>query len=194
MRIVVGISLVVALIAACSGCAGEVGPIGSTLTTTTSAVASSDAPQSTAPPITTTTTTLPTSPTALRVPEQLAGWPVGEVVLDGARLQVAVAATPDRQRQGLMGVDDLGGLDGMLFVWTEDTTTSFWMKDTLIPLDIAFFTANGDLVGMAQMEPCVEEPCPLYGADAAFRYALETAAGRLANLPGDARLDYQPAG
>lgn len=188
MRFVVGMSVVVALVvAACSGSAGGIDP------TSTSAVTPSDAPESTAPPTSTTTTVPQTSTTTLVVPDQLAGWPVEEIVLDGATLQVAVAATPDLQRRGLMGVSDLGDLDGMLFVWTADTTTSFWMKDTLIPLDIAFFAANGDLVGMLQMEPCVEEPCPVYGIEAAYRYALETAAGRLANLPPGARLDYRPA-
>jgi uncharacterized membrane protein (UPF0127 family) len=54
-------------------------------------------------------------------------------------LDVEIADTPEERAAGLMGREDLGALDGMAFVWPEPTSGGFWMKDTLIPLSIAFW-------------------------------------------------------
>ena len=88
-----------------------------------------------------------------------------------------------------MGVTDLEDLDGMVFVLSEPSTTKFWMKETLIPLDVAFFTTDGSLLGVEQMEPCVEDPCPTYSVDQPWQWAIEVPAGVFADLPADARLD-----
>ncbi len=88
-----------------------------------------------------------------------------------------------------MNVTDLGSLDGMLFVFPEPTTAAFWMKDTLIPLDIAFFDGGGDLVDRLTMVPCEADPCPTYPAAGTYRFALEAPAGVLATLPADATID-----
>jgi hypothetical protein len=88
-----------------------------------------------------------------------------------------------------MGVTDLGGLDGMLFVFQADSEGGFWMKNTLIPLDIAFFTADGGFVDALTMVPCVEDPCPTYRPDGSYRYALEAPAGGLAFVTPTARLE-----
>lgn len=101
---------------------------------------------------------------------------------------VAVADTPERWQAGLMGVEELGDLEGMLFVFPESISGSFWMKDTLIPLDIAFFEADGVLVAVLEMEPCRADPCPRYGPGVPYRLALEAPAGALASLPSEARL------
>jgi uncharacterized membrane protein (UPF0127 family) len=94
-----------------------------------------------------------------------------------------LAATVEQQSQGLMGRTDLAGYDGMLFVFDRDTQGEFYMKDTLIPLSIAFFDADGDFISATDMPPCGDEsPCPTYGADAAYRYALEVAEGDLPSL------------
>lgn len=100
------------------------------------------------------------------------------VLVAGAEWTVAVADTPELRAQGLMGVTDLGGLDGMLFVFPENTMSGFWMKNTLIPLDVAFFTVDGLLVDLLRMEPCTVDPCTLYHARGAYRYAIETGVGR----------------
>jgi uncharacterized membrane protein (UPF0127 family) len=106
---------------------------------------------------------------------------------------VAVADTADLRSRGLMNVESLGRLRGMLFVFDAETTSRFTMQDTLIPLDIAFFDADGALVDVLQMEPCKQEPCVLYAASAPFRFALEAPAGALAGLPASVTLRY-PAG
>ncbi len=99
--------------------------------------------------------------------------------LDGVAYSVAVADTGELRRQGLMGVTDLGSLDGMLFVFGSDTTGGFWMKDTLLPLDIAFFAADGSFVDGFVMEPCTTPSCPSYRPSGAYRYAVEMPAGNM---------------
>jgi uncharacterized membrane protein (UPF0127 family) len=134
---------------------------------------------------TTATTPVSTSapvtiqPPTTTAPVGLPGFDTATIGLGGADWSVALADTPDLRRRGLMGVTDLGGLDGMLFVFEGDTAGDFWMKDTLIPLDIAFFDAAGAPVGeVITMTPCGDaDPCPTYGPDAPYRYALETTVG-----------------
>jgi uncharacterized membrane protein (UPF0127 family) len=89
-----------------------------------------------------------------------------------------------------MNVTDLLDLDGMLFVWPDEVEGSFWMKDTLIPLDIAFFTGEGAVVGVLTMEPCRTDPCETYSVGAPFRYALEARVGALAGLSDGAVLSF----
>lgn len=94
-----------------------------------------------------------------------------------------LAETAQQQSQGLMGLTDLSGYDGMLFRFESDTRAGFFMKDTLIPLSIAWFDADGRFVSSADMAPCGDEPvCPSYGPDADYRYALEVVQGDLPRL------------
>ena len=94
-----------------------------------------------------------------------------------------LAQNAQQHGQGLMGRRDLGGYDGMLFVFATDTTTRFFMKDTPLPLTIAWFDNGGRFVGSADMEPCLDKAeCPTYGAPAPFRYALEVPKGGLGSL------------
>jgi uncharacterized membrane protein (UPF0127 family) len=96
----------------------------------------------------------------------------GEVVLD-----VEVADDADERSVGLMNREDLGSSDGMAFLWDEPVRASFWMKDTLIPLSIAFWTADGEIVSIMDMEPCEADPCPTYDPGTAFVGALEVERG-----------------
>ena len=109
----------------------------------------------------------------------LDGFDVTAITIDGQQMAVAVADTPELRAQGLMGVIDLGGLDGMLFVFEETTDVGFWMKDTLIPLDIAFFDSGGAFVAVLTMAPCTDDPCPVYHPSGTYRYAVETPVGDL---------------
>lgn len=147
-------------------------------------MASSAAPSAVAP--TSTSAVAPTS-TSVAAPElgDLAGRGLEVARLDvGDRnLLVAVAASADARGRGLMGVRDLGDLDGMLFTWGGDTVgAAFTMRNTLIPLDIAFFDTSGRLVDRLRMEPCEAEPCPSYQASGPYAFALETPAGDLSWL------------
>jgi uncharacterized membrane protein (UPF0127 family) len=114
------------------------------------------------------------------VPAELAGIVLASVRLDGVDLQAATADTAALRARGLMQVTDLGSVDGMLFVWPEDTTGLFWMKGTLITLDIAWFDHAGRLVSALTMSPCGDaDPCPRYTADGPYRYALEVPSNSL---------------
>ncbi len=99
---------------------------------------------------------------------------------DGMTLSVAVeiARTPAEQAAGLMGRTSLVADTGMLFVFPREQTLSFWMKDTLIPLDILFFDADGAFVSSASMTPCPEgTACQRYNSARPAFYALEVPAG-----------------
>ena len=73
--------------------------------------------------------------------------------------EVWIADTPDRQRQGLMYVRDLPAGQGMLFVNETPRISSFWMKNTYIPLDILFIDARGRIVAIfANTRPLSLEP------------------------------------
>ena len=122
-------------------------------------------------------------------PAGLEGFETSTIMVDGRELTVAVAETPDERSQGLMGVTDLGGVDGMLFVFQGDSDGGFWMKNTLIPLDIAFFSANGEFVDSMTMAPCTADPCPTYRPSGSYRYALEAPAGDLAFVTSTATLE-----
>ncbi|HEX2154257.1 MAG TPA: DUF192 domain-containing protein [Acidimicrobiia bacterium] len=113
---------------------------------------------------------------------------VREVEIDGERFVVAWAGTPSSRSRGLMEVDDLGDLDGMLFDLGSERSVAFTMRNTLIPLDIYFFDSQGLGVGMLEMVPCEEEPCPTYTIDSPARYALEVPASR-PDLGPEPRLD-----
>src|SRR5436305_229873 len=60
-----------------------------------------------------------------------------------AQLCVQVAATEHQRERGLMGVRKLAPHTGMLFIFDSDAPIEFWMKDTLIPLDMVFIGRNG---------------------------------------------------
>ncbi len=96
---------------------------------------------------------------------------------------VLVAATSEQRQRGLMELTDLGGYPGMLFVWDADSSSSFYMRNTPTPLSIAWFTAGGDLVSTADMDPCADEPdCPTYPPGGRHRFALEVPQGELAAM------------
>jgi uncharacterized protein len=97
-------------------------------------------------------------------------------------LVVQVADTPTERQTGLMGRESLPPYDGMAFVWEEPLVTTFWMKDTLIPLSIAFWDANGRIISILEMDPCTEDPCPSYGPGEPFVGAVEVARGTFERL------------
>lgn len=83
---------------------------------------------------------------------------------------VEVADTPKKQQKGLMFRDRLEKDRGMLFVFPEETYLSFWMKDTKIPLSIAFIKADGWIAQIESMKPYSLE---LHNSETRVKYAIE---------------------
>jgi len=139
----------------------------------------------------TTTTAVPLVTTTSKASVDagdLEGWELVQISLGSSSLLVALADDVPERSRGLMGVGELGDLAGMLFQYPAPSRTGFWMQGTLIPLDIAFFTAEGMLVDAFEMELCEASPCPFYYPEADFQWALETPAGSLGELSSDDRL------
>jgi uncharacterized membrane protein (UPF0127 family) len=92
-------------------------------------------------------------------------------------VHVEVADTESERARGLMGRTELAEDVGMVFVFPQDSTSAFWMKDTLIPLSIAFYDNSGRILRILDMEPCRKDPCPVYDPSAVYRGALEVDKG-----------------
>jgi uncharacterized membrane protein (UPF0127 family) len=92
-------------------------------------------------------------------------------------VRVEIADNDARRERGLMFRRSLGARRGMAFVWRSDVTGAFWMKNTLIPLSIAFYDRRGRIVRIMDMAPCSADPCTIYDPKAAYRGALEVNRG-----------------
>ena len=91
-------------------------------------------------------------------------------------VEVEVADDMDEMQKGLMGRTALAEDAGMLFVYPEERELSFWMRDTLIPLSIAFMDAEGRIVDIHDMKALDDTP-PHYTSAEPARYALEVNKG-----------------
>jgi uncharacterized protein len=98
------------------------------------------------------------------------------------RLPVEVARTSEQQQLGLMHRRSLAPNAGMAFVFPRPTRGGFWMKNTLIPLSIAFYDARGRILRILDMEPCRADPCPIYDPSVTYRGALEVNRGAFRRL------------
>jgi uncharacterized membrane protein (UPF0127 family) len=130
------------------------------------------------------------APTRAAKGEPQVGLPRGVVILQGAgpahRFDVQVAATPRQREKGLMFVEHLDDDAGMIFFFDRSEPLSFWMKNTLIPLDMLFIDENLVVKGIVEnAEPLTTTPRRIAGAT---RFVLELNGGtsrRLGLAPGD---------
>jgi len=95
------------------------------------------------------------------------------------KISVEYAETPEKQANGLMNRKSLDKNSGMLFIFPDEKVQSFWMKNTLIPLDIMFISTSGHINEITTMEPCLPdtENCPAYTSKNLVRFAVEVNAG-----------------
>jgi uncharacterized protein len=112
---------------------------------------------------------------------------------DGVDVESCLLLADDlglRQR-GLMEVTDLGPFDGMLFAYPGESSGGYWMRDTPMPLSIAWVSSEGVVVGTADMEPCLDaEPdCPSTDPGASYQWAIEVPQGGLGALGLDDRVE-----
>jgi uncharacterized protein len=95
------------------------------------------------------------------------------------RFTVEIAATPDQQERGLMFRKSLAPNRGMIFPYEPPQEVGFWMKNTLIPLDIVYIRANGTIARITNAQPMDITPLP---SGEAVALVLEIAGGRAAQL------------
>jgi uncharacterized protein len=92
-------------------------------------------------------------------------------------LTVEVADSPAERERGLMGRTSLAEDAGMVFLFDRATSTAFVMRDTTIPLSIAFYDGRGTIMQILDMDPCRTEPCRLYRPRTLSVGALEVPQG-----------------
>ena len=95
------------------------------------------------------------------------------------KIRVEYAQTPEKQKQGLMRRASISKNYGMLFIFPNEERQSFWMKDTLLPLDLLFISSKGDINEITSLLPCPPETfnCPVYESKNPARFVLEVNAG-----------------
>jgi uncharacterized membrane protein (UPF0127 family) len=97
---------------------------------------------------------------------------------DRTSVKAEIAATEAERELGLMHRTSLGDTAGMIFVFEAPGLHAFWMKDTLIPLDMLWLDANGKVVSLAEtVPPCKADPCATYPPSAPASFVLEVQAG-----------------
>ncbi len=105
--------------------------------------------------------------------------PRGRAVFpDGAAVSVDIADTEAVRQRGLMFRDHLAPNEGMIFVFPEPGYYPFWMKNTLIPLDMLWLDGQARIVSIARsVPPCKADPCPSYPPTGTATYVIEVVSG-----------------
>ncbi|HUV07444.1 MAG TPA: DUF192 domain-containing protein [Spirochaetia bacterium] len=102
-----------------------------------------------------------------------------DLTVGGETFRVEVVRTPEDQARGLMFRKSLGEREGMLFVYPKDRRLSFWMKNTGIPLSIAFISRDGRIIQIEHLKPF---DLTAVRSEISVRYALEVLEGTFENL------------
>ena len=109
-----------------------------------------------------------------------------KILVGKTPLRVEVADTPEKQERGLMFRQSMPDNEGMLFVFKEPHEMGFWMRNTLIPLDIAFVGSDAIILNIHQAKPL--DDSINYRSAGAAKYVIETNQGWFARhgiRPGD---------
>lgn len=95
------------------------------------------------------------------------------------KINIEYAATAEELKQGLMNRTKLSKNSGMLFVFPDEKVRTFWMKDTLIPLEVMFIDTKGRISEIITMKPCLLETelCTIYTSKNPTRFAIEVNTG-----------------
>jgi uncharacterized membrane protein (UPF0127 family) len=130
-------------------------------------------------PMQTTPLAAPQPPQSSRT-TPLSAYNRATIRVGGKKIEVYVADETAERTEGLMFIRDseLKADDGMLFVFAEERQLSFWMENTLLPLDIAFLNTTGKILNIRQMQPLDRSPQPSEGP---AKYALEMHQGWFAS-------------
>jgi hypothetical protein len=101
------------------------------------------------------------------------------VKIGGESFRIEVARTDEQKREGLMYRKSIGDREGMIFVYETDQHLAFWMKNTTIPLTLAYLSKDGTITQIEQLKPLSLKSVV---SERAVRYGLELPAGVLAEL------------
>jgi uncharacterized protein len=105
------------------------------------------------------------------------------LVIGSHRFAIEIADTPEKHTLGLMFRQKISDDFGMLFVFPDDEVRFFWMKNTLVHLDIIYLNRNKQVIEIARnVPPCQADPCPSYSSVAPARYVLEIRGNLAAEL------------
>jgi hypothetical protein len=96
-----------------------------------------------------------------------------ELTLGPEVYQVELAITTEQRRRGLMLRQHLASREGMLLVYANPGDHRIWMKNMLIPLWVYWIDDEHMVIGRQRLEPCLQQPCPVYSANGDSRYVLE---------------------
>ena len=188
-RRAVAIALVCTSLVGCSAADAPEAPVAGSAQREPGATTPEAPPPSPSPSARTPATRTPTpaAPSASREPsiEPSGPFDTARLVLrppdDGTgtavEVDVWVADAPALRARGLMGREQLAPGTGMVFEFERDTTARFWMRDTLLPLSIAFVDEAGTILDIVDMDPCTTASCPRYGPELPYRRALEVPQG-----------------
>jgi uncharacterized membrane protein (UPF0127 family) len=104
----------------------------------------------------------------------------GKIQISKTILNIELAETPEQHEQGLMFRKKLEDGKGMLFIFSDTSERRFWMKNTFLPLSIAFFDDQKKIINILDMKPADSEmqtDFPTYDSAGPAKYALEVPVG-----------------
>ena len=100
----------------------------------------------------------------------------------GEFLRLFIADDPIEKESGLMGIKKLDPNYGMIFVFDPPEKIKFWMKNTLIPLDVIFIKNDNIIEILQNVLPCTLDECPLFGPKEKVDFVIELKSGRSKEL------------
>jgi uncharacterized membrane protein (UPF0127 family) len=84
-----------------------------------------------------------------------------------------IAKTQDQRQYGLMFRKKLASKKGMVFVYPNSASHQIWMKNTKIKLTVIWVNKDGEVLSIKRLEPCLQDPCKIYGLKQPSRYIIE---------------------
>ena len=102
---------------------------------------------------------------------------INQILIDNGnktiKINIEIADDNEKRVRGLMLREKLNESEGMFFIFNDDEYWTFWMKNTLIPLDIIFIDKDFKIVDIKYAIPCKAEPCEIYKSPKPAKYVLE---------------------